>query len=97
MSQQLSLADAAPFVDPWAEVRAQLPDQFLVRIINVEARVQAFIAIPHTTEVMTAGGDVYDGATVITPAPREGYTPAQRAAFIRTYDEAWQASHGRAT
>ena len=77
---------AAPLPSPWDEVRASMqPGARLVRCIFRERGLQFFLELQSRDQVT----DLYDGATVWSPAMPAEFTEEQRRELARSWDNHW--------
>ena len=89
--EQADLTEAPVRPDPWKEVRAQLPRQILVRVIDLAHHIQFFLEIAPTERNLSKGASLQDGSTIVTPSPAPGKTKEEFDAIVYAADMAWSA------
>jgi hypothetical protein len=77
--------------DPWKEVRAQLPRQILVRVIDLAHRLQFFLEIAPTDKNLAKGASLQDGSTIVTPSLPGGRGWEDFQQIVYQADLAWSA------
>jgi len=88
---QAELTEAPARPDPWKEVRAKLPRQILVRVIDLAHHLQFFLEIAPTDKNLGKGASLHDRSTIVTPSVPGGRSHEDFQAIVYAADMAWSA------